>query len=146
MKMKKGSALLLVILVMSMVLLYSATVWRSASLVHALAVARQDYEQRSWLHHALMTWALAVCKENFDQMLNHLQHGPKEITIKKWPPCAQKSYQGLVKLEKRSDDEIALEAQLKSAKKNKSITCLLQHKKKESGDGDTFEIREWECK
>lgn len=143
---KTGSALLVVLMIMTVLLLYLTTIWQTAGYTYEIMRCRKEYEERLWSTHALMMWAIALSKENFDTLVSFVQYGPKTITIKHWPPWSKKYTHGSVEFGMLDGDQLALKVTTGTKKgKNSSVRCIFKREKK--GDQEVmFIIQNWEEK
>lgn len=137
----KGSALLLVIMIMGALLMYLTTIWMAASYTHENALAHTTYQERYWLQYALMMWTVELCKKNFDTMQAHVHYGPKSISIKKWPPSSKQSCSAVVGISTINETKLALKVTLDSKKMH--CYCLLK-RIKEDGQPAKFVLEEWD--
>ncbi|MGE0206664.1 MAG: hypothetical protein AB7R69_02330 [Candidatus Babeliales bacterium] len=139
---QKGFIVLIVLACMSMILLYSTLVWRSAALIHALVAEKIMYEKHNALHQALALWSIDLCKENFDYLLASLDKDAQALAIPQWPPRKKEALPGLLKLSKRSYNEIDMAIHLMLGKKSKIITCTLTRKEKNAQEY-SFHVSAW---
>jgi hypothetical protein len=137
---KSGSALLLVIMTLTMFLLYVSTVWQSTSYTHEILHMRQEYEERFWAMHGLMMWAIALCKENFDTMINFVKYETKTITIKHWPPWSKNSTRSKIEFSVFKKDTLIIKVARDTG--NTFLSCILR---KEEKSNKLF-IESWEEK
>ena len=134
---KNGSALVTILLVMTIVLLYTASIWRATCLVHEVALANQEYEQLYWANVGLMHWAQALCKHNFESLLLLCKDRSQELIIDKWPPQKKNGKKGIVSFTNK-ENAIALKTHIDQGKK---ITCTLKREKK--GDEEMFIVQDF---
>lgn len=80
----RGSALLLVITIMSALIMVCVTCWRATTYSNNLAYERGTYEQRAYANRALLDYAIAYAQEQFDSL--NLDNSVREYTVNTWPP------------------------------------------------------------
>jgi len=135
---KKGSALLMVITLMSIFLLYLTTVWYTTSYTYQLMLASKNYQSQRLQATSLMLWTIALCKENFDTLKTYARYESKTITLKKWPPYSKKNSYGKVTFSVL-DDALAL----KVTHEGKTIVCNI-HRLQEDDKEPKFEVEKWQ--
>jgi len=134
-----GSALVIILLVMTIVLLYTASIWRTTCLVHEVALANQEYEQLYWANVGLMHWAQTLCKHNFESFLLLCKDKSQELIIDKWPPQKKNGKKGIVSFTNKDiEDAFVLTTQVDQGKK---IRCTLKREKK--GDEEAFIVQDY---
>ena len=137
---KNASALVTILLVMTIVLLYTASIWRATCLVHEVALANQEYEQLYWANVGLMHWAQVLCKHNFEQILFLCKDKSQELIIDKWPPQKKNGKKGIVSFTNKEDIEDAC-VLITHIDRGKKIRCTLKREKK--GDKETFFVQDF---
>ncbi len=81
-----GSALLIVLILLSSLLIVCATVWRSTAYILELTLCRHLSEQQHQLTNAGLMWAGALIYEYGTQVEHHLEQAPEiVIFFAHWP-------------------------------------------------------------
>jgi len=78
---KKGSALLLVILITSAIVICSTIVWQGTAFLSDLVLKRQEYEQKYRFTEGVLNYGIAFCKCNYDAIQKAVTKGEKTFTI-----------------------------------------------------------------
>ena len=140
---KEGSALLVTITVMTVLLVYMATVWQAARYSYEIVQQRTALEKQYWVTQALMLWAVALAKENFDSITNLVKSDPKELLLKKWPLWSKKPSRARVNSSMLNEDALKLSVALETKqKKERVFSCALERIKKNDQE-IYFTLKEW---
>ena len=93
---KSGSAILIVVLVMSAVMIVCLNMWRATALTTDLACKRQEREQRFRIAEGVLNYGIALCKERFESLKILAKAGEKtiELDVGKWEVKGQPPYNG----------------------------------------------------
>ena len=67
---KNGSAILIVVLIMSVLSFCCLTFWQNSSLFNDISLKRVEYEQKYRLAECGLEYAVAVCSNNFDALVD----------------------------------------------------------------------------
>ena len=85
----EGSSLLFVLMIMTILTLFVATVWRTTSYTYDLILQRGIYEKQFRLTESLLHYAIALCKKNYTVFVNqNVQHDDiVTLVVNPWPPA-----------------------------------------------------------
>ncbi len=134
---RAGSALITVILVLTVLVILATNVLRSTIFAQNIAIERQRHECNYQLTHGLMNYAIELCKENFDTLLEKAQKKPYELQVSNWPDGATLCT-GNVIIENKNG-ALNIIATKKSTKKALALACRM-HKKQDLFFVDNFRV------
>jgi len=145
MKHSNGSAILIVILFMSVLSIFCISLWQSSSLFHDISLQRLAYEQKYRAAQGGLNYAIAFCRKNFDDILKACKERGQtyQIELEPWKIAKHIVYKNEVEIESVESVENAL--QIKStlfdgSKKNIfTVSCHLS--KSEINKKDNFFIK-----
>lgn len=147
-KTENGSAILIVVLVMSVLLLCCIGFWHSSALLQNISIKVLEYEQKYSATQGALNCAISFCAENFDQLIEEGEknHEIFDIGIDKWLISKSVEYSCRIYIQP-NNQSIALTSvlcdfsELKS-KKIFEISCNMQ-KLKHSINGKKYYIQNW---
>ena len=98
---RPGSALIMVIACMALLCLTGANLWHSSWYAADIVYKKQGYEQRLQAAQGLVTYALAVCKEQAsDWIAQNITTWNKNF--EQWPCGDHRNYAGSVRIERNN--------------------------------------------
>lgn len=144
---RTGSAVLIVILVLSAVALWCLTMMKTVSLNTEMALKRQEREQRYRMAHGVMHYGLWLCKQRFAVLQERAsEHPAYDFDVGTWKLENALAYTGKLHLGVH-DNVIDLQARLYDTKQQPvfSITCELvcQHEGEKGQEQTVFIVRHW---
>jgi len=141
----KGSSLLMVLLVISLLSVSVMTIWHSTTYTVDIAMQRARYEQHFNAAQALLNYGIACAQENFDRVL--LESGKIIIPIDNWIVYQTTSYKGELSFA-LDNKNIAIQASVfESNNKVCGLQCILKREQGEDDINDTeprFIVENWQ--
>lgn len=126
-----GSMLLIIMIVMSALVVYALSAWRTTVLLVERAHAREQYEYLFQATQVLLEYAVALSKQNFDAIKQRFQtkKDPFTITFKPWP-ISESSVkgEGLITITTDHDGPLSLHALTKQADASCALRCTIERK------------------
>lgn len=137
---KKGSSLLMVLLIISCMSVLAMTVWRTTTYNIDIALLRAQEQQLFNVCDGLLTIGLSIAQENFDQLLE--RGDPLQI------PTEQLMKSDLHALEhsleiKPYQDELQILATAGSNGQSKTLTCFIARRFNNKNDKPFFIVQNW---
>jgi len=77
----QGSALLMVVLVTSAIVICTTIVWQGSAFLSDLVLKRQEYEQKYRCAEGVLNYGIAFCKCNYDVIKKAAAKGEKSFTL-----------------------------------------------------------------
>jgi hypothetical protein len=120
-----GSALIMVLFVMTALLLYSSTVWHTTTYAIESMRARTEREQHARFIEAVLQWGIVFAQAQYKQLMEN-EH-EVVLTFGPLPPLFQDHYQAQVTLVPQSNI-VNVHAQLRCARKASLVaSCAVGH-------------------
>ena len=127
----QGSALLLLLFVMTMMGIVVANFWRSTSYALVLALERVRYEQQFRAAQGLLTYGIAFARLNFELLALRAKQGAVTIPFATWPGGGQDNFQGALSYE-LNNVALAIKAQVTGKQGNvTALSCALEQSRTE---------------
>lgn len=144
---QSGSALLIIILVLSAVAAWCLAMLKSVSLNMDMALKRQEHEQIYRITEGVMRYGMWLCKTRFAQLTAHAAEQPEyDFDIGSWKLEGGASYSGRLQCTVNGE-MVDLVARVYDAKKNNvgTIKCQLvrQVDDKVEKKQEVFVVRQW---
>ena len=108
---QSGSALVMVLLITTVLMICSANVWHTSFFATDITRKRQQAEQQFWATHGLMMYALAYVQQNFNDSVIQTPTPVKHSTDY-WPCGDGRPYSGVVSYAIRDEKAVQVRAQL----------------------------------
>ncbi|NRB21433.1 hypothetical protein HRU45_01690 [Candidatus Dependentiae bacterium] len=142
---KTGSALLCVLLVLSIIVPYLFTLVRASSFAVDNALCVRTYVQQKYLTEALLNYGVSVCCYNFDELKEDLSDNNLVIfELHSWAPIIDKEevgYKGKIEFTPAGKD-LHVQATLQ----DKNTTCAHQMACDviKNGEHESYTIQNWQ--
>jgi hypothetical protein len=142
-----GSAVVIVILVLSAVAVWCLVMLKSIDLHTEMALKRQEYEQGSQLAEGVMRYGIWLCKTRFTTLIGR-DTGKVEydFDVGSWKLEGEKIYTGTLHCSAQNES-VNLRVQVYNVRKIciHTITCQLvrQHEKNDGVEQEIFVVRHW---
>lgn len=135
-KKASGFATLAILIMIAFILLYTTIVWQSVGYLDELATAHQQQLQADGEVHAITSWAIALTKHRFDQIIQKLATAGHELVL---PIGSKEKKLGLANAElrfsKKTDSCILLSGTInRKANKKRSFSCTIEKRATEKPD------------
>lgn len=149
---KKGTALLLVVIATSLLMLLATGMWRKFSLIFDLVVNREQYYKNYYLVKTAMSFGTKIVRDNFDLFETAAQQKKFPISLDfsflKKKTAARESlfvFVDYLKQPKASSiSKFYLKSELRiNGKTSSQICCFLSRKKNKDKSDKTFENYEY---
>lgn len=115
---KEGSAILLVISVISILIIICAACLRSTLYMTNLVSERATYQQHAYAHKALLMYVTQYVQEHFQELT-----GTTHYSIQNWPPTT-KEYNAHVTVERVKNDTAMIFSELQQSNMTMhTLTC-----------------------
>jgi hypothetical protein len=121
-----GSALIMVLFIMTALVLYSTTVWHTTTYVIESMRARVEGEKNARFIDAVLQWGIAFSKTHYKQLIENRHE--VELAFGPLPPRNKEHYQARVLLVPE-DDIIKIRAELRSEKLAINSSCVVMHER-----------------
>ncbi|MBI2774863.1 hypothetical protein HYX58_02565 [Candidatus Dependentiae bacterium] len=134
-----GFATLMILVMIAFILLYTSIVWQSVGYLDELATAHMQQLQTEGEMHAISSWAIALIKYRFDQIMQQLTTAGHELSFafdgkKKKLPLTNAE----LRFSKKSDSCILLNGTIHlKANKKRSFTCVIEKRTTEKPNEPT---------
>ena len=144
---KPGSAILIVILIMSAVVLASFNLWKGTALTMDLVLKRQEQAQKAKIIEGVLNYGISLCMERFDSLLKQAKKEKKgfELSVGTWNIQGHLPYKGQLYLEV-AGSTVRMSASLSTQQAcSAGASCVLERAIKGKGDKKkhSFIIRDW---
>ena len=139
---RPGSAVLIVVLVLSVIMLSTFNLWRQTALNMDMVLKRQTWEQKHRIVEGVLHYGIAFCKNNFKTL------GKKkiELHVSTWQLKGHPTYVGNLLITPQ-DTTISLHASLITKQRSVFVmSCSLERKKVAKGsmnEKKIFVIHDW---
>jgi len=144
---KSGSAILMVVLVMSAVIVVCLNMWRATALTTDLVFKRQEREQKFRIAEGVLHYGIALCKERFESLKKLAKAGQElvELDVGRWTVAGHSSYQGKLEVLLKGDTVQLNASIIAESACAFGIGCQLQQKTAGSGKDSVayFVISNW---
>jgi len=108
---RNGSALVIVMLLMTVIMVCIANTWHTTFYATDIARKRQCCEQRLRATEGLINYAVALCKDNWQELVTQKAQEGTLSTVQ-WPCGDGQLYAGTVTIKLNNKSEALLKAQL----------------------------------
>lgn len=107
----QGSALLLVISMMSILIIICALCLRSTTILMQLVYERGTYQRQVYANKALLEYVTQFAREQFALLSDEQVSNENRYTIQAWPPTT-KEYNAHITIQRSKPDKLILTTQL----------------------------------
>lgn len=141
----QGSALFMVLILMSVAMVCMTNLWRSTTYAQDLALKRQEVVLQQYLLESALVYAAYFVEENFDELQRQRKEGVAEIILvcDEWHRDKVKVYGVRMKLTVHSEQvDVAAVLQQKGGA-SKQGKCIVTHVKNEKDKKNRFVVEKW---
>jgi len=145
---QKGSAILIVILVMSAVTIICINIWRATVLTADFSYKRQAREQKFQIAQGVLNYGIALCKDRFKILEQHTTKGEAiELDVGSWKIDDHISYKGKLVVVPKGNSVHLQASIIEGSSCGFSLGCQLHQKTVGSGKDAVhyFQISNWDC-
>lgn len=121
---KEGSAVIMVLGIITLVMMCSMTTWKAAWLTYDLMRMRQQYEQQLRATEGLLAVGIALARDNYQTSTGSFQE--RTFVYDSWPVGDGRDYQGHVRLQSQLHGQTIKIAVQSSLMHQKERICQMQ--------------------
>lgn len=126
-KTNRGSAVIIILLVVAGLTLWCSSLWRSVTLAHDLAIKKQEFEQQYQCTQGIMRYAIACATLNYELLTDSLaaqQNLLIDCGAWQYPPTPLHSWYTAIRYYKKHNSaDIIAQALLRD---NQQVLCTVQ--------------------
>lgn len=78
---KNGSCLMTLLILLTLISFFCLHIWRNAVLLFDTVTAKQEFQQHFYCAQGMLTWAIDLCKNNFDDLLDYTTMYNRNLVI-----------------------------------------------------------------
>ena len=144
---KKGSAILTVLLIMSAVIFCGFNLYKSTILTVDLVLLRQEREQKKRAAEGVLNYGISLCSKRFDSLCLQSKKGINNwsFQVGHWKINEEKIYKGYLKIYLKNKIAHIFASLLENNNSIFGLECKIERrtKKNKAGQVEFFVVHDW---